>query len=132
MSCLLRSVVQPSDYVPLSDATFMDSFEAIWAAHVEFGTNRSHKKLLGKKRKRVETALDGSEPPGQKLQPPPSTASTVASAHADATAGVAKPPKAAAVAGLAQAGAVRTEQLANRGRWGSTMAARLLSGSGGT
>ena len=134
--CAAHSVAQPSDYVPLSDESFMPAFEALWEAHVEFGTTKSHKKLLGKKRKRaVETVEGASAMPG-------SSAAAGCGRTPSAHAGVSSvaPPQAGATAtqagaaGAAGAAAGRpprlpaAEPLANKGRWGSTMAARLLGG----
>jgi len=114
----------------------MPTFEALWEAHVEFGTTKSHKKLLGKKRKRVPETVEGaSAMPGSSAAAgggrapsvhagvssdgPPRAGATATQAGAAGAAGAAasKPPRPAAA-----------EPLATKGRWGSTMAARLLGG----
>ena len=103
----------------------MQGFEALWEAHVEFGTSRSHKKLFGKKRKRVETEADDAlrkKPTKAKPSPPSSSIPAISSGAADGS----QSAKPSAAAGLANA--ARSEPLANKGRWGATMAARLLGG----
>ena len=119
-------------------------FEDLWGEHVDFGTSRSHKKLLGKKRHeqsewraRLEaktladssephparTAVEGGEDIGgrpkknkrQKLQ----TVSVVAQPGSVA---------AAAAQTAAAGGGGSDQRLSNKGRWGGTMAAKLLEG----
>ncbi len=51
---LERRTVRPSAYVPLEGDGFAPSFEALWTQHIDFGTSRSHKKLLGKKAEKME------------------------------------------------------------------------------
>ena len=110
-----QGVAQPSDYVPLSDADFVATFEALWQAHVEFGTTKSHKKLLGKKRKRVE-------PEGG------AAAAALAAVAADAPMkGEKKKKKKPAQTGTS-APPAPPPVVASKGRWESTMAARLLGG----
>ena len=104
----------------------MPAFEALWAAHVEFGTTKSHKKLLGKKRKRAD-APAGSASEAPIPRPKQQPANRQAAPQGEPAKGGAPAEGKPAAAG-AQASAGRSEPLANKGRWGSTMAARLLQG----
>lgn len=118
--------MQPSDYVSLSDEAFLPEFEALWEAHIEFGTSRSHKKLLGKKRKRdlTEVAADAAHAPAKAKLPKRSEAAAadeLPTLSAAASSTRAPPSKSVHAA-------PRSEPLASKGRWGSTMAARLLGG----
>ena len=55
----------------------MGAFAELWQAHVEFGTTKSHKKLVGKRRKRAEDAVGPSDAavPRPKKKPRDSDAS---------------------------------------------------------
>ena len=146
-------LAQPSHYVSLSDPDFMPTFQELWEEHVEFGTTKSHKKLLGKKKKRA--AVTEATPADAQASRPKKKpragggddigagcASAVASSSRAPTDGSQQPqptqpacPSAAAATAqanvaraAASAAAVRSEPLANKGRWGSTMAAQLLGG----
>ena len=141
-----QGVAQPSDYVPLTHDAFMPAFEALWAAHVEFGTTRSHKRLFGKRRaedrpsaatvagrdagprrkkaapaegERTAAAADKAEPPHSNAQ------AVTAKAHSGGGGGTAVNSTAGPAKGGGGAGA---KVLANKGRFGGTLAARLLSG----
>ena len=119
-ACVCR-LAQPSVYLPLTDVAFFPTFQAVWAAHVDFGTSRSHKKLLGKKRKSESAPTDAvAMPPKLKQRKPqaPTGSELPASSAAPIESKTPRAPTAAP----------SSEQLANKGRWGSTMAARLLSG----
>ena len=120
----VRRLVRPSDYVPLSDDAFFPTFHALWDAHIDFGTNRSHKKLLGKKRKSEATPIDAVAKSMLKQRKRPSSESGLPAVSA-APSGRALPSE---TTPRAPAAAPSSEQLANKGRWGSTMAARLLGG----
>ena len=136
-----QGLAQASHYLPLSDEDFQPTFEALWDAHVEFGTSRSHKKLLGK-RKHEGSALEagaGVAQPGPQVcgkaakrqQKEETAMSAEASAEPAArivpAAAPRKPP-----AESAGAATVASHTLANKGRFAGTLAARLLSGGGGT
>mmetsp|Transcript_50175 Transcript_50175/g.166155 ORF Transcript_50175/g.166155 Transcript_50175/m.166155 type:complete len:135 (-) Transcript_50175:178-582(-) len=114
-------LLRPTVSVPLASDDFMASFRVLWEEHVDFGTSRSHKKLLAqdkgasewrdrlaakkqaeaepaeaaKKQKRKSAAGAAAEPP---RRPPPAAA----------------PPPA------------RPAVLPNKGRWGSTLASQLI------
>ena len=135
-----QGLAQASHYLPLSDEDFQPTFEALWDAHVEFGTSRSHKKLLGK-RKHEGSALEAG---AGVAQPGPQVSGKAHRQHKEETAMSAeasaepaarivpaaaprKPP-----AESAGAATVASHTLANKGRFAGTLAARLLSGGGGT
>ena len=131
-----QGVALPSAYLPLSGEDFSLDFQALWEAHVNFGTSRSHKKLLGKKRQR-----DGDEPKQQQQQqgggsggssskpgnsnnkrPKPSSVSSApASSHATASITSVRPTPVS-----------DAQPLTNKGRFAGTLAARLLGGGGPT
>ena len=112
----------------------MPTFEALWAAHVEFGTTKSHKKLLGKKRKPVESAATNDAPKSAKpTKQPRETWRQLQSSGGDAAlaaAAASSAPSRAPGPSTAASDGARSEMLANKGRWGSTMAAQLLGGAG--
>lgn len=134
-----QGLAQASHYLPLSDNDFQPTFEALWDAHVEFGTSRSHKKLLGK-RKHEGSALEAGAGVAQpqvsgKAAKRQQKEETAMSAEASAepaprvvpAAAPRKPP-----AESAGAATVASHTLANKGRFAGTLAAKLLSGGGGT
>ena len=133
---LPRRAARPSDFIPLSDGDFMASFQGLWEAHVEFGTTRSHKKLQGKRRREdappTSTSTGAPVPKKAKaaLHAVDSTTSALAATGA-AMAG--KLSQAASKASSISRGteAPKAQVLANKARFGSTLAARLLGGGGG-
>ena len=133
-----QGVVQPSEYLPLSDEDFGSEFTRLWQAHVNFGTSRSHKKLLGKKRQPTSTGTGtgGSSSISEYTGQDPSSArsagqkrkhaegdkpSLVTKTAPSLSAPSAKPASSAAAAADAQ-------PLASKGRFAGTLAARLLGG----
>jgi len=143
-----QGVARPSEYLPLSEEHFQPVFEALWQAHVEFGTSRSHKKLLGQKRRREEPALAaGGEAgdvdadaalPAKKKGARRRQQSDDAN---DGAEGVAQPAEARVVQAAQQprkppptdavssgSAAAPAQLLANKGRFAGTLAARLLGG----
>ena len=119
-----QGVIQPSHFISLADEGFMAQLAPLWDAHVDFGTNRSHKKLLGKRRRKEtdETQLPTVRSASGSLvvestgntQHPPSRRPAVAAAAASAGS-VQQPPAAPKAAALS-----------NKGRFAGTLAARLL------
>ena len=156
---LLRAcrLARASDYIPLSEDDFMNAFQQVWDAHVEFGTSRSHKKLLGKKRQRqasaeVSAVQDGDMVASVGERQPKLNAKRFREERRReeglAQAGVKRggsgsggggaPPPASApamerpekAAPVARASASDSAPMANKGRFGGTLAARLLGGGG--
>ena len=127
----LSRVARASDYIPLSAGFFMNTFETIWTAHVEFGTSRSHKKLLGKKRHREsgEAAEAGSSEGvmgGRGM-----SKSAKRARQAEASGAVAISNRTCAVTASARPSAAEATQMANKGRFSGTLAAKLLAGGSG-
>ena len=126
-----QGVALPSAYLPLSGEDFSLDFQALWEAHVNFGTSRSHKKLLGKKRQR-----DGDEPkqqqhqgggssskPGNSNKRPKASSESSAPASSHATA---------SITSVRPTPVSDAQPLTNKGRFAGTLAARLLGGGGPT
>ena len=139
-----------SHYIALTAEDFLDEFEGVWEQHIDFGTSRSHKKLLGKKRApeqwqaqleakreadRVResgaTSADGEAPSsdddGPPARPPRDKQKRK---RRDAGPDRVKARAGAGAAAVAQGtvGAVGSV-MANKGRFGSTLAAQLLRGA---
>ena len=136
-----QGLAQASHFLPLSDDDFQTTFEALWDAHVEFGTSRSHKKLLGK-RKHEGSAIEagaGVAQPGPRVsgraarrQQKEETAMTAEASAEPAARNVPAAASRKPPAESAGAAAVASHTLANKGRFAGTLAAKLLSGGGGT
>ena len=129
-------VVKGSAFVPLTYDGFMETFEELWSEHVDFGTSRSHKKLVGKKRKepsewraRLEAKAQekGEVQPAQKLVGGKEARRRV-EGNRQQTQPVGAVVRPGSVAVTVQPAPVGTTQqkLTNKGRWGATMAAMLL------
>ena len=150
---LVCRVAQPSDFVPLSDGAFMPAFEALWAQHIEFGTNRSHKKLFGKRRDDRPSAeavggADGSasacsKAPRRAAEAGAAAPTGLATNHAllemeptgaqrAATGAAERPqknkPGRSKDGPAAATQAAAAQPLASKGRFAGTLAARLLGG----
>ena len=122
-----QGMVQASDYVPLTDEDFGSTFMALWDAHINFGTSRSHKKLLGKKRQpaaAVESGgIDDDARGVSQKRKHDEIARSSARVKTDGTASaISKAPTPAAPPAAA------AQPLANKGRFAGTLAARLLGG----
>ena len=145
---LIRRVARPSEYVPLSDGAFQPTFDALWSAHVDFGTSRSHKKLLGKKRRAEpllaadvlgESVAAAPREDAKKRRREERRAERTQAASAESSDNPAANPIVAAgdaaADGLgtgtgAKAATAAPQVLANKGRFAGTLAAKLL-GVGG-
>lgn len=144
-------LARPSEYVPLSAADFMDDFQILWDEHVQFGTSRSHKKLLGKKRTRdaagVAPGMSGlarssAMDSAPRTQPGKGTSYGAGSSGVDGSEdGDAKKPRrdsartTPVAASGSQGGALAPSDaapIANKGRFNGTLAARLLGGGCGS
>jgi hypothetical protein len=143
-----QGVARPSDFVPISDGAFMPAFEALWAHHIEFGTNRSHKKLFGKRRddrpsaaaqesadasarrKKPRRAAEAGEAALDTDNPSPPQTEPVGAQGATGAAEWSHKPKQASVrpneSSTATTHAAPAQTLPNKGRFSSTLAARLL------
>lgn len=141
--------MRESDYVALGNDDFMATFESLWGEHVDFGTSRSHKKLIGKTRQPEEWRLRldakkakadaGERASEHRLSVPGRDAKRKKKAHAPgagsqdlATGAVetAEPaaPRAPAVAPAPAPLAPTRVVMPNKGRFGGTLAAQLLAG----
>jgi uncharacterized membrane protein len=122
----------------LTSDSFEPDFGQVWAEHVDFGTSRSHKKLLKRDREASEwrsrlAAKQTAEAPlgtGKKRQKKAERAAgEPASAMRGPGAGAAPAaPVAPAAVRPRMATQPKTTVLANKGRWGATLASQLLSG----
>lgn len=121
----------------------MDAFEQVWDAHVEFGTSRSHKKLLGKKRQReaaAEVLADGDAAASVSERQPKGNAKkrreerrreeVMTQADVEGGAPPPAPRRPEKTAPVARAPATDSAPMATKGRFGGTLAARLLGGGG--
>ena len=116
--------------MPLTDDAFMDTFEVLWGEHVDFGTSRSHKKLVGKKRgegTEWRAAIEAKQKAARDAQP---AAQPVTGAVDTEDSG--KPQKRQKhqqqqkAQSSAVGGAQQKRALPNTGRFGGTLAAKLL------
>ena len=143
--CFCR-LARPSEYVPLSAADFMDDFQSLWDEHVQFGTSRSHKKLLGKKRTQDAAGVSGlagssAMESAPRTQHGKSSSQDAGGSGADGSEGgdVKKLRRDSArtmtaAASSTQGGASAPSDaapMASKGRFSGTLAARLLGGGGG-
>lgn len=135
-------MLRPTECVLLRSGTFMQEFEALWDEHVDFGTARSHKKLLKRDRegsewKQALAAKQASDvaPSGpteskslqKKAKRGHAGAGTEAGAAADASDGPAPLKRdTAAIVRPRPLQSAKAVALPNKGRWGSTLAMQLL------
>jgi hypothetical protein len=121
--------------LPLSDDGFIPKFKDLWAAHIDFGTSRSHKKLLGKKLRDEAQAFKASLMPdekGSKKQRRLKDAGMAGGARHNLqpmlqVSDAVQPPLPIQVGGP-ESLTISTLPLANKGRFAGTLAARLLGG----
>ena len=128
----------------------MDRFQDLWDEHVQFGTSRSHKKLLGKKRTREsdpsvpsssssnenrgDSTMSGISKPKSSKKQRHQAATTMAagarngsSSEAAAAARIVDRETSAETSRRAS----DAVQMANKGRFAGTLATRLLAGGTG-
>ncbi|KAL1499560.1 hypothetical protein AB1Y20_011761 [Prymnesium parvum] len=136
-----QGLAKESLYLALTDGTFMQAFEGLWAEHVDFGTSRSHKKLFGKARGPApewRKALDAKERAGDEGGGPAQHGGSQLGAKSrkrkqrqSSEAVVVARPGSRAAQAMASANssseAPRKRVLPNTGRFAGTLAARLLS-----
>lgn len=133
-------LIRPSVSMQLVSDSFEAEFGQVWTEHVDFGTARSHKKLL--KRDREASEWRSRLAAKQTVEAPPATgkkrrrnteraAAEPVSARNGPGAGGAPalaPAAPAAVRPRAAASQPKATVLASKGRWGSTLASQLLGG----
>ena len=116
-------LVKPTASVHLKSETFDQIFLELWNEHVDFGTSRSHKKLMKTDREPLEWKRRLiSKRQDQSKRAEGTTSSTNTAERGEKTergkaVQTGKPKKTAPAKTL----------LPNRGRWGGTMAASLLT-----
>eukprot|EP00967_Tisochrysis_lutea_P065231 scaffold84736_cov30-Tisochrysis_lutea.AAC.5 len=135
-----QGVLRPSICLQLRDESFQADFSSLWDEHVDFGTARSHKKLLKRDREasewRARLAAKQSEElivhPKQSKKKRSSAESIdrelVAGSSMDALHGATRAAVQDKKTSTRQAAAAKSAAtvLANKGRWGSTLASQLL------
>ena len=110
----------------------MDTFAGLWDEHVDFGTSRSHKKLVGKKRgegTEWRKAMDAKEKAvreAQQASQQGSSASAAAAIEDDGKPRKRQKQQQQKAQASAAAGAQQKRALPNTGRFGGTLAAKLL------
>jgi len=133
-------MLRPSVCVQLQGGDFEAEFDALWNEHVDFGTARSHKKLLKRDRDASEwrsrlaakQAVEVVPEPGKKKRPKWGAAVEDDSPLEPASLGQQAAPAPVAVGPTTVGARPRAPQqpkaqlLANKGRWGSTLASQLL------
>lgn len=132
-------LLRPSVSVQLKSDSFGDEFARVWAEHVDFGTARSHKKLLKRDREASEwrsrlaakQAVEAPTGAGRKRQrkaePAAGQPVSATPGHGDGGAPAARAaPAAAAPPRPRAASQAKATVLASKGRWGSTLASQLL------
>ena len=137
------SLARDSDYVPLSADDFMDAFQTIWDAHINFGTSKSHKNLMGKKRSRddamklveVVPGLGSSRESLSKREKKRRQREGSGESIANSTGALSAAGSALSSMPLQQPATRPASKdsapLANKGRFSGTLAAKLLGGGGG-
>lgn len=131
-------LLRPSVSVQLKSDAFEQEFGQVWAEHVDFGTARSHKKLLKRDREASEwrsrlAAKQEVEAPtgtGKKRHRKPDRAVGEPGSAASSSGATAVSAAPAAVRPRAASQQPKATVLASKGRWGSTLASQLLGSEG--